>query len=78
MMPENTAMMDNVIAWLIGLRKNDWHFTKDFGERICKEALQFVHKRTCFELICVQLLKHAPREWAGCRQENAPGNNRDI
>jgi hypothetical protein len=61
MMTENMVMMDNAIAWFIGLRKNDVHFTKDFGEHICREALQFVDERTCFELICIQLLKHAPR-----------------
>jgi hypothetical protein len=60
-MTENTVMMNNVIAWPIGLRKNDGHCTKDFGEHICKEALQFVDEQTYFELACVQLVKHAPR-----------------
>jgi hypothetical protein len=60
-MTENTVMMNNVIAWLMGLRKNDGDFRKDFGEHNCREALQFADEWTYFELTCVQLLKHAPR-----------------
>jgi hypothetical protein len=60
-MTENMVMTDDVTFCLIGLRKNNEHLTKDFGEHICKGTLQFVDERIDFELICGQLLKQASR-----------------
>jgi hypothetical protein len=40
MWADKMVMIDNILAWLKGVRKRGRHFTKEFGGQLCNEALQ--------------------------------------